>query len=125
VNVLVDENLTPSMVPRLAAKGVAAVHVAHIGMPGATDPEVWKYAYEHDQIVVTMNVEDFLHLAGGVELHPGLIVLRATGGLTREDQCALVEPVIDHLLASGMDLVNQAVLVTGVGKFTIVDLPPP
>jgi predicted nuclease of predicted toxin-antitoxin system len=94
-------------------------------MPGATDPEVWKYAYEHDQIVVTMNVEDFLHLAGGVEFHPGLIVLRATGGLTREDQWALVEPVIDYLLATGKDLVNKAVLVTGVGKFTVVDLPPP
>jgi predicted nuclease of predicted toxin-antitoxin system len=125
VNVLVDENLTPSMVPRLAAKGVVAVHVAHIGMPGATDPEVWKYAYEHDQIVVTMNVEDFLHLAGGVELHPGLVVLRATGGLTREEQCAWVEPVIDHLQTSGEELVNKAVLVTGIGKFTIVDLPPP
>ncbi|WP_242392667.1 DUF5615 family PIN-like protein [Anaeromyxobacter oryzisoli] len=45
MNVLVDENLTPSLVQRLAAKGVAAVHVAHIGMPGATDPEVWTYAY--------------------------------------------------------------------------------
>lgn len=125
MNVLVDENLTPSMVPRLVAKGVAAVHVAHIGMPGATDPEVWKYAYEHDQIVVTRNVEDFLHLAGGVELHPGLIVLRVTGGLTREDQWALVEPVIDYLLATGNDLVNKAVLVTGVGRFTMVYLPPP
>ena len=71
MNVLVDENLSPSMVQRLAAKGVVAVHVAHIGMPGATDPQVWKYAYEHDQIVVTMNVEDFLHLASGVDLHPG------------------------------------------------------
>ena len=53
MNVLVDENLTPTMVRRLAEKGVAAEHVAHIGMPGATDPEVWKYAYEHDQVVVT------------------------------------------------------------------------
>lgn len=53
MKVLVDENLTPSMVQRLAAKGVVADHVAHIGMPGATDPQVWRYACEHDQIVVT------------------------------------------------------------------------
>lgn len=125
MNVLVDENLTPTMVPRLAAKGVAAVHVAHIGIPGATDPEVWKYAYEHDQIVVTMNVVDFLHLAGGVELHPGLVVLRSAGGLSRDEQWAWVEPVIDHLLAAAAPLVNKAVLVTGIGKFTVVDLPPP
>jgi uncharacterized protein DUF5615 len=57
VNVLVDENLTPSMVQRLAAKGVAAAPVAHVGLSGATDPEVWKYAYEHDQIVVTTVVD--------------------------------------------------------------------
>ena len=125
MNVLVDENLSPSMVQRLAAKGVVAVHVAHIGMPGATDPQVWKYAYEHDQIVVTMNVEDFLHLASGVDLHPGLIVLRATGGLSRDEQWAWVEPVVDHLLASGEGLVNKAVMVTGIGKFNVVDLPPP
>jgi predicted nuclease of predicted toxin-antitoxin system len=55
VNLLIDENLTPSMVQLLAARGVAAVHVAHIGMPGATDPEVWRYAFQHDQIVVTIN----------------------------------------------------------------------
>ena len=63
------------MVPLLAAKGVAAVHVAYIGMPGATDPEVWRYAFEHDQ---TINAADFLHLAREVELHPGLIVLRTS-----------------------------------------------
>jgi hypothetical protein len=63
VNLLIDENLTPSLVQRFAAKGVAAAHVAHIGMPGASDPEVWKYAFEHDQIVVTINAADFLHLA--------------------------------------------------------------
>ena len=55
MNLLIDENLTPSMVQLLAARGVAAVHVAHIGMPGATDPEVWRYAFQHDQIVVTIN----------------------------------------------------------------------
>lgn len=125
MNVLIDENLTPTMVRRLAEKGVVAQHVAHIGMPGATDPDVWKYAYEHDQVVVTMNVEDFLHLAAGVELHPGLIVLRATGGLARDEQWAWVEPVIDHLIASAEQLVNRAVLVTGIGKFTTLELPPP
>lgn len=125
MKVLVDENLSPSMVQRLAAKGVAAAHVAHVGLSGGTDPEVWKYAYEHDQIVVTMNAGDFLHLATEVEVHPGLIVLRPAGGLSRDEQWDWVEPVVDHLLASGEGLVNKAVLVTAFGKFTVVDLPPP
>ena len=125
MNLLIDENLTPSMVQLLAARGVAAVHVAHIGMPGATDPELWRYAFEHDQIVVTINAADFLRLAESADLHPGLIVLRIAGGLSREEQWAWVEPVVDWLLTTGEMLVNKAVVVTGKGKFHCVDLPHP
>ena len=123
MNLLVDENLSPELVQRLAARGVAAVHVAHIGLPGASDPELWRYAFEHDQIVVTINAADFLYLAAQVELHPGLVVLRTVGGLTREEQWAWVEPVIDRLLATGETLVNKVVVVNAKGKFSIVDLP--
>ncbi len=125
MNLLIDENLSPELVKHLAAKGVAAVHVAHIGMPGASDPEVWRYAFEHDQLVVTINAADFLYLAETVELHPGLVVLRTVGGLTRAEQWAWVEPVIDRLLATGETLVNKAVVVTGKGRFTTVDIPKP
>lgn len=125
MNLLIDENLTPSLVQRLAAKGVAAAHVAHIGMPGATDREVWKYAFEHDQVVVTINAADFLHLAEEVDLHPGLIVLRTSGGLSRQEQWDWLEPVIDWLLAAGETLLNKAVVVTGEGKFECVNLPNP
>lgn len=124
MNVLIDENLSPSLVFLLASKGVPAVHVAHIGMSGATDPEVWTYAFEHDQIVVTVNASDFLHLAGSVELHPGLVVLRATRGLSRREQWAWLEPVVDWLLEAGEALVNRAVIVTGAGEFSQTDLPP-
>jgi predicted nuclease of predicted toxin-antitoxin system len=123
VNLLIDENPSPSLVQRLAAKGVPAVHVAHIGMPGATDPDVWRYAFEHDQIVVTINAADFLLLAGSVEVHPGLIVLRTTAGLSRDEQWAWVEPVVDWLLAVDEVLVNQAVIVTGPGRHSRTKLP--
>jgi predicted nuclease of predicted toxin-antitoxin system len=123
VNLLIDENLSPSLVQRLAAKGVPAVHVAHIGLPGATDPGVWRHAFDHDQVVVTINAADFLFLAGSVDLHPGLIVLRTTAGLSRDEQWAWVEPVVDSLLGGDEQLVNKAVLVTGPNKFEIARLP--
>ena len=123
MNLLIDENLSPSLVQRLAAKGVPAVHVAHIGLPGATDPDVWRHAFDHDQVVVTINAADFLLLAGSVELHPGLIVLRTTAGLSRDEQWAWVEPVVDALLGGDEQLVNKAVLVTGLGKFEVTRLP--
>ena len=101
MNLLIDENLTPSMVQLLAARGVAAVHVAHIGMPGATDPEVWRYAFEHEQIVVTTTPPTSCVSRESADLHPGLIVLRIAGGLSRDEQWAWVEPVVNWLLTTG------------------------
>jgi predicted nuclease of predicted toxin-antitoxin system len=58
--------------------------VPHVGLSGATDPAVWRYAYENDLTVITTNAKDFMPLLN-VELHPGLIVLRESG-LSREEQ---------------------------------------
>lgn len=124
MNFLIDENLSPRLVHLLGEKGFPAQHVAHTGMAGTTDPEVWKYAFDHEQIVVTQNVEDFLHLASAVELHPGLIVLRV-GGLTREQQWQWLEPVVDWLLASSESLINKVIEVNGVERFKVRTLPPP
>jgi predicted nuclease of predicted toxin-antitoxin system len=125
VKLLIDENLSPKLVQLLAAKEVAAVHVAHVGLASATDPVLWKYAFDHDQVVVTANAADFMYLAKTVALHPGLVVLRARAGLSRDEQWAWVEPVIDWLIETGEPLVNKAVIVTGKGKFSCVDLPGP
>jgi predicted nuclease of predicted toxin-antitoxin system len=43
-----------------------------------SDPQVWRYAYDNDLVVVTTNAKDFVALLG-VEVHPGLIVLRENG----------------------------------------------
>lgn len=42
MKLLLDENLSPTLVQRLASVGVPAVHVAHCGLSGATDPVVWR-----------------------------------------------------------------------------------
>jgi predicted nuclease of predicted toxin-antitoxin system len=125
VNLLIDENLSPRLVQLLAAKGVTAAHVAHLGLAGATDPEVWRYAFDHDQVVLTVNAADFLYLASTVALHPGLVILRAGVGLSRDEQWGWVEPAIDWLIDSGEPLVNKAVIVTGKGRFACVALPEP
>ena len=53
MKILVDENLSPVLVQRLADVGVVSAHVAHRGLSGASDPVVWRYAYAHDLVVVT------------------------------------------------------------------------
>lgn len=123
LKLLIDENLSPTLVEKLATKGVLAQHIAHLGRDGLLDPPLWRYAFEHDMAVVTRNAEDFIALAEGSELHAGVIVLRGVG-LTREETWARLEPVVDHVLAGGVDLVNKVVEVHGPGDFEIRDVPP-
>jgi predicted nuclease of predicted toxin-antitoxin system len=124
LKILLDENLSPTLADRLAEKGVLAQHIVYVGRDGEQDPNVWRYAYKHDQVVVTRNAADFIALAAGSELHAGLIVLRGVG-LTRDETWARLEPVIDHVLANKIDLVNKLVEVRGPGDFEIRDLPQP
>ena len=119
---LLDENLSPTLVQKLGRLGVAAQHVAHLGRSGVSDPSVWRYAYEHDQVVITVNAADFIRLAAASPLHAGLIVLRAQG-LTREAQWEWIRPAVEALLDSNEDLVNKAVEIIGPGHFAVRRLP--
>jgi predicted nuclease of predicted toxin-antitoxin system len=123
IRLLIDKHLSPRLVARLARRGIHAQHVAHVGLAGASDPQVWRYAFAHDLAVVTMNARDFLRLATDVPLHPGLIVLRESG-LTRDEQWARLAPIIDHLVATNEPLVNRVIEVWGIGRFDLRDLPP-
>jgi predicted nuclease of predicted toxin-antitoxin system len=84
VRFLHDEHLSPTLVSRMASLACYALAVPYIGLSGANDPAVWRYAYEHDLTVITTNAKGFLALLN-VEVHPGLIVLRESG-LSRQEQ---------------------------------------
>ncbi len=124
LKLLLDENLSPSLLRRLAEDGVVAEHIVYVGKSGLSDPELWTFALARDAVVVTINARDFLSLAAKSEVHAGLIVLRSQG-LDRAAQWAWLEPVVQHLSDTGEQLVNKAVVVVGPGKFTIADLPQP
>jgi predicted nuclease of predicted toxin-antitoxin system len=123
IRLLIDEHLSPRLVKWLAERGVPAQHVAHVGLAGAADPDVWDYAFAHDFAVVTMNARDFLRLATGAPLHPGLIVLRESG-LTRDEQWGRLAPVVDRLLEINEPLVNRVIEVWSIDQFDVRDLPP-
>lgn len=123
-HLLLDEHISPRLVEHLAKRHVFAQCVPHVGLAGKSDPEIWRYAYDHDQAVVTANARDYLTLAGQAEVHAGLIVLRALG-LTAAEQWQWLEPVIEHLVEDSIDLLNQVVEVSGVGRFAIRPIPSP
>ena len=122
---LLDEHLSPTLVSRLAALGCYGVAVPHVGLSGASDPVVWRYAYENDFIVVTTNAKDFLALLD-VELHPGLIVLRESG-LSRQEQWNRIEPVL-QLLFNVNDpdfMLNKVIEIEAAGRFSVHEIPHP
>ena len=125
MRLLLDEHISPAIVGRLAAVGVYAQSVPHVGLAGRPDPEIWQYALEHDFAVVTTNARDFIELLD-VELHPGLIVLRESG-LSRNEQWDRLRPVIEHVRNSGDQnfLVNKLIEITGVREFEMREIPEP
>ena len=125
IRILLDEHVSPSLVSKLADKGVLAVAVAHVGLSGEPDAKIWNYAFENDFVVVTSNARDFIRLLN-VEVHPGLIVLRE-GGLTRDEQRDRIRPVIEHVLESSDDnfLVNKLVEISYVDDWEIREVPKP
>jgi predicted nuclease of predicted toxin-antitoxin system len=126
LKLLLDENLPPQLIPRLTAIGIFAQHAAYLGLSGKSDTKIWLYAFEHDQIVVTINAKDFLNLAEGSEVHPGLIILRESG-LTRDEQWTRLEPTITIVAEEenqGRDLINRLIEVFSRDHRVIRDLPP-
>lgn len=122
---LLDENLSPRLVQRLADLDLFALHVVHIGRAGLSDPELFRYAYENDLIVVTINAGDFLTLAASCDLHPGIIVLRVAG-LTAEEQWNHLRPVVRTLRkghGGSTAVVNEIIEITGVEEFRRYPLP--
>ena len=125
IRILLDEHVSPSLVSKLADKGVLAVAVAHVGLSGEPDAKIWNYAFENNFVVVTGNARDFIRLLD-VEVHPGLIVLRE-GGLTRHEHWDRIQPVIEHILESSDDnfLVNKLLEISGVDEWEIREIPKP
>jgi predicted nuclease of predicted toxin-antitoxin system len=107
----------------MATLGCYGVAVPHVGLSGANDPAVWRYAYENDLIMVTTNAKDFLALLN-VEIHPGLIVLRESG-LSRQEQWDRIEPVLQYLLKlNDADfMLNKLIEIEAPGRFSVREIP--
>jgi predicted nuclease of predicted toxin-antitoxin system len=122
LRLLLDEHLSPSLVYKLADFGVFAQAVAHVGLAGQSDQAVWYYALQNDMSVVTTNATDFLELLG-VDLHPGLILLRESG-LTREEQWERIMPVVAFVVTREDDdyMVNRVLEILAPGGFRILDI---
>ena len=62
MRLLLDENLSESVLPAIADFYPESLHVRLLGAGGASDDIVWKLAKEHGCVLVTRD-EDFLRLS--------------------------------------------------------------
>lgn len=124
MKLLIDENLSPKLVEWAAAEGIYAQSVIHAGLAGAEDSQVWQYAFQHDQVVVTTNVADFMNLAAGIELHPGVIALRESG-LSRGEQWIRLNTALAYIEEYlGGELINQVLEVVNPLSVRVLHIPP-
>lgn len=125
MKLLIDENLSPTLVARCAQKGLYAVAVAHVGLSGRRDIVIWHYALENDFVVVTANPRDFMNLLDA-ELHPGLIAL-LEGGLSRDEQWSRLELALDRILKAADPaayMINRVVEVISARELRVREIPP-
>ena len=124
MKLLIDENLSPRLAIWANDLGIPSQAVGHVGLQGKSDQIVWEYAYRNDQIVVTINVGDFIHLAGSAELHPGVIVLREAG-LNRLEQWERLRDAMAFVQTEcAGELINRVLEIPGKGAYVLHMIPP-
>jgi predicted nuclease of predicted toxin-antitoxin system len=77
VKLLVDMNLSPSWVDRLARHGFEAVHWSAIGAATASDNEILAYAHRHNLVLITNDLDFSAILAAGAADGPSVMQIRS------------------------------------------------
>lgn len=88
MKLLLDQNLSPRLVHRLADLYPHSVHVMGVGLDRSLDREVWNYARQHDYLIVTKDVDfsEFSILQG---FPPKIIWIRRGNCSTQEIETIL------------------------------------
>jgi hypothetical protein len=128
-NILIDENLSPSLASMAHERGFHCSHVNHLGKTGQKDWELKQTIIEGDWTFVTNNSVDFRGSAdkpgsageyADVRLHAGLVCINAPAGLNLHSQRQLFKMILDDMKENG-GLINQ-VLEVNLDKNGVIEL---
>lgn len=79
---LFDEHVNRPALDRLRVQGVDAVHVTEVGLAGADDAAIIRWAQREGRIIVTRNYRDFAPLANALarrkDFFPGVLFFSAS-----------------------------------------------
>jgi predicted nuclease of predicted toxin-antitoxin system len=76
VKLLVDLNLSPRWVERLAGQGFEAVHWSAVGQATAPDTDILAWAHEHGFVVITNDLDFSSILAASAGATPSVVQIR-------------------------------------------------
>jgi predicted nuclease of predicted toxin-antitoxin system len=107
--ILVDECLSVALVAVAKARGIPAVHAAHIGKGGWQDWNLVPFALANDYIVATNNRRHFLKEYLEYDLHNGVIIV--VPNVDRDDQIDLFQRALDVVVQLGADTANKIIEV--------------
>ena len=96
MKLLVDMNLSPSWVGRLAQQGFEAVHWSTIGAPTAGDDEILTWARVNRFVLITHDLDFSAILAATSELAPSVVQLRMQDLLSERALEAMVAAINAH-----------------------------
>ena len=94
MKLLVDMNLSPSWVERLADHGFEAVHWSTIGAATAPDIEILTWANEHAFVLITNDLDFSAILAAGGGASPSVVQIRTQD---------LLSDVVVSIVAKALD----------------------
>jgi len=101
VTLLLDQNLSPRLVPALADLFPGSAHVRDVGLAAASDDEVWRYAAEHGFTIVSKDAE--FHQRSFLFGHPPKVVWIRRGNCSTRDLETLLRERRDELVAFEQD----------------------
>lgn len=109
---LIDENLSPSLVEVAARRGYHAAHVRDVGLLQAKDWTILRFVLDKDWTLVTNNVAEFrARYRQTAPLHAGLVCLISVD-LGRAVQRHAFSYALDGL-DENPDLINKEMIVDG------------
>ena len=97
MKLLVDMNLSPSWIERLAQQGFEAVHWSTIGAPTAGDDEILSWARVNGFVLLTHDLDFSAILAATSQTAPSVVQLRMQDLLSERALEAIVTAVNAHI----------------------------
>ena len=119
MKLLVDMNLSPSWVGRLARHGFEAVHWSTIGAATAPDVEILTWANEHHFVVITNDLDFSAILAASAGAAPSVVQIR-TQDLLSDGAVSIVANAVE---AYREDIERGALLSIDEGGTRVRMLP--